>query len=130
MYNRLLIFFENSGLFVDFQYGFRRGMSTSDAIERFVEACYKSLDKSNYMVSVFLDLSKAFDTLDHGVLIRKLDHVGVRGEILRWLESYLSDRKQRVVVNSEVSGILNVDAGVPQGSILGPLLAFVYFVCE
>ena len=65
---------------------------------------------------------KAFDTIDHGILIKKLHHYGIRGTALKWFESYLSDRKQRVYVNNILSGELNVICGVPQGSILGPLL--------
>ena len=77
-------------------------------------------------VGVFCDLSKAFDTLDHKILIEKLDHYGIRGKWLSWLVSYLKNRKQFVDVDGELSDFLDITVGVPQGSILGPLLFLIY----
>ena len=78
------------------------------------------------MIGVFLDLSKAFDTIDHKILLQKLMHYGVRGLPLEWISRYLNDRTQQVVCNNRLSDILIIKCGVPQGSILGSLLFLVY----
>ena len=79
------------------------------------------------MIGVFIDLSKAFDTVDHSILLGKLNHYGINNTNLKWFESYLSNRKQFLCYsNSKRSDILNIKCGVPQGSILGPLLFLIY----
>ena len=126
IYNRLLLFFNDNNTLNKHQFGFRKGLCTIDAVTELLESYYDSLNSGKFHVSVFLDLSKAFDTLDHGILISKLDHVGIRGNILRWLNSYLSGRQQCVSVNSKISSMCHILSGVPQGSILGPLLFLIY----
>ena len=85
----------------------------------------KSIDDGEYAVGVFIDLSKAFDTLDHNVLIAKLEYYGVRGISLEWFRNYLYNRKQCVYLNSVSSTMSQVVCGVPQGSVLEPLLAVI-----
>ena len=80
----------------------------------------------HYAIGVFCDLSKAFDTLNHSILLEKLDHYGIRGTALNWFESYLSNRFQYVDLNGHSSSRLLLATGVPQGSILGPLLFLLY----
>ena len=85
-----------------------------------------SLEKGEYVAGIFLDYSKAFDTLDHDIMLRKLCHYGIRGSALNWFSSYLSDRKQLVTHNDITSSTKVISCGVPQGSILGPLLFLIY----
>ena len=86
----------------------------------------EALQENEFAIGIFCDLSKAFDTLDHDVLLQKLDHYGIRGKWYTWLKSYLAHRKQFVDLNGEVSSTKNISVGVPQGSILGPLLFLIY----
>ena len=86
----------------------------------------KSLNNRQVSILLLLDFSKAFDTVDHNILLAKLAHYGIRGPALKWLRSYLSDRKQYVSVNNSDSSMTKITYGVPQGSILGPLLFIIY----
>ena len=86
----------------------------------------KDIDDKHITLAIFMDLSKAFDTLDHGILIRKLAHYGINGIALEWFTSYLTGRTQYVEIDGVSSNILSLSTGVPQGSILGPLLFLIY----
>ena len=101
-------------------------MSTSLAIIELVEEITNSLDNHEATVGVFIDLKKAFDTVDHSILIEKLYHYGIRGSANTWICSYLMNRFQYVTINGTNSDNMNVLCGVPQGSILGPVLFILY----
>jgi len=126
MLRRLLSFVKSCGLLCDNQFGFRENHSTADALLEFLNIASDSLDDKCFLVSVFLDFSKAFDTVDHMVLLRKLDHMGVRGIMNDWFRSYLVGRTQRVVIGKSISSQCSIQRGVPQGSVLGPVLFLLY----
>ena len=110
----------------DLQFGFRKGTSTTHALVNLVENIKKSLDNKSNACGMFIDLQKAFDTVNHKILLDKLYHYGVRGQAHLWFESYLTDRKQKVQIASVDSRLMKISCGVPQGSILGPLLFLLY----
>ena len=109
-----------------YQFGFRQRHSTQQAIITLVLKNTSSLDHGDLVIGVFLDLKKAFDTVDHRILLKKLYAYGIRGYILKWFESYLTGRSQYVAYNGVESKVLSIICGVPQGSILGPLLFIIY----
>ena len=108
------------------QHGFRKGLSTSTAIFEYVQFLYDNYDKCKSSSSVFIDYSRAFDTIDHEILLSKLELYGLDNQSLKWFKSYLTGRKQMTRVDGHVSTLGTVKMGVPQGSILGPFLFIVY----
>ena len=126
IYNRLYKFLSAQGILSDSQFGFRRGHSTTHAIQHSVNIISDSHKAHKHVIGIFIDLSKAFDTLDDKILMEKLFNCGIRGIAYDLLLSYLSGRKQCTSFLGECSSLESVEFGVPQGSILGPLLFLVY----
>ena len=110
----------------DQQLGFRKGFSTSMAALDLVNYINGGFEKRECTLSIFVDLSKAFDTVDHHILLQKLNYYGARGVMYNWFKGYLTNRKQLVRVNGHCSSFSSITCVVPQGSILGPLLFLVY----
>ena len=110
----------------EYQYGFHKFYSTTLALIEFTDSVIKFLDEGQYCKSIFVDLTKAFDTVDHKILLDKLDRYGIRGLTNDFFRSYLSDRQQYTVINGVNSALKNITCGVPQGSVLGPLFFAMY----
>ena len=117
---------ESKGILSDSQYAYRKNRSTELAAVRLVKRLLENFDENKVTIAVFLDLTRAFDCVDHSILGKKLEHYGIKNIPLQWFMSYLTDRKQYVKINGVNSATQNIKIGVPQGSILGPLLFLIY----
>ena len=126
MSNRLLNFLNNCDILNKYQFGFRNNHSTYMALVILLENLHNALDKGECAIGIFLDFQKAFDTVNHGILLDKLSHYGIRGPAYDWFSSYLNERYQFVVYNGCESEHKFIQCGVPQGSILGPWLFLIY----
>lgn len=126
MVARLMDYLTKHSLLTDHQYGFRPGFSTERAVHSLCRSMYHSLDMKCYQITLFCDLTKAFDTISHNILLDKLKVYGVRGPAYIWLKSYLNHRQQYTVINNTPSSMISIDYGIPQGSVLGPILFLIY----
>ena len=121
-YKRLYTFLDYNNIMYDLQFGFRLQYSTFHVLINITENMRKALDDGNIGCRVFVDLQKAFETVDHQILLAKLNHYGIRGVSNDWFKSYLSNWNQYVSINRYDSGLAAINCGVPQESVLGPLL--------
>ena len=126
IYARLYNYFTSQGIIHDKQFGFRKGHSTSHALNFSVNHIQNAVHQKKHVLGIFIDLSKAFDTIDHQILLNKLESYGVRGNTLKLIKSYLTNRLQYVNIFGEDSKHELIQYGVPQGSCLGPLLFLIY----
>ena len=122
LYNFMTV---NSVIF-ESQFGFQKGRSTVHSLIEIVENIRNCMDSSMYGCGIFIDLKKAFDTVNDEILIKKLEHYGVRGKSMEWFASYLKGRTQFTYCNNSSSDLKSITCGVPQGSVLGPLLFLLY----
>lgn len=128
MYDRLFSYIKQKSLLYPLQHGFQPAHSTTMSLLDIQDKISKAMDDNEYSLGIFLDLAKAFDTVHHKILLAKLEHYGIRGTSLQWFKSYLSDRQQQVSFNGTLSKFLSIKYGVPQGSILGPLLFIIGYI--
>ena len=126
IFNQIHTYFSTNDLYYSGQYGFREKHSTQMAALELIDRITQDIDAGSVPIAIFIDLSKAFDTLDHNILISKLQYYGINGVALRLMRSYLSNRKQFVQFGTYSSNSTDILMGVPQGSILGPLLFIIY----
>ena len=126
MYNRIYKFFSDNNLIYSLQCGFRQKYSTVHALISLTENIRKNLDEGNIGSGIFVDLQKAFDTVEHDILLSKLEHYGMCGLANEWFKSYLSNRNQYVSINGYDFNLADVKFGVPQGLVLGPLSFLIY----
>ena len=126
MQKRFYSFLEQQNCFYNTQFGFRPSLSTNNALMSITENIQSPLDQNKFCARVFVDLKKAFDTVDHEILLKKLSHYGIRGIANEWFCSNLTNRKQYVIIGNQVSTLNEISTRVPQGSVLGLLLFLIY----
>ena len=126
MYKRLVAYLEKVNVLCENQFGFRNNHSVIHTLILIADKIQKAINEGNYACGIFLDLSKAFDTVNHSILLKKLEAYGIRGIAKEWFAQYLSNRKQFVSIAKKVSDLKSITCRVPQGSVLGPLLFLIY----
>lgn len=129
---RLVVYLEKNKLLSKNQFGFRPGLSTENALYSASNFIYNALDSSKKTMAIFLDLAKAFDTVNHNELCNILPSFGLKNNSLKWFKNYLENRKQLVQINDSKGDEMNIQCGVPQGSVLGPILFILYInaICD
>lgn len=124
--HRIMSYMKKFNIISDRQFGFMQGRSTEDAISYLTSYIYEALDRTQPCLGIYIDLAKAFDTVCHKKLLNKLKNCGIRGNVLNLLKSYLTDRVQYVKIDNYISSANSVKYGVPQGTVLGPILFTLY----
>ena len=126
LHKRIYDFLESLRLISKTQFGFRKGHSTEHAVIYFMDYVTKHLENGKHVIGLYLDTKKAFDSINHSILLAKMNSYGLRGNCLNLIKDYLSNRTQSVRVNDTLSTFKNIECGVPQGSVLGPLLFLIF----
>lgn len=123
---QLINYVNENALLNDNQFGFRQGLSTQDAIAKLTTTVYNALDEKEKCLGIYIDLKKAFDSISHIKLISKLQSIGLTSNVLSWFRSYLSNRCQQVKINNKTSHATSTNFGIPQGTVIGPILFILY----
>ena len=126
IYKHLYKFLNDNNILYDLQFRFRQYFSNTHTLINLTKNIRQALDEGKIGCGIFVDLQKAFDTVEHEVLLSKLDHYGIRGLTNNWFKSYLTGCKQYVSINGYNSSLSSIAYGVPQGPVLGPLLFLLY----
>ena len=126
MHQRLYLFLQENDIIYKSQCGFQKNKSTIHSLIQIVEKIRNAIENKMYGCGIFIDLKKAFDTVNRTILLNKLEHYGIRGSGLKWFTSYLSNRSQYVPINNTTFDTKHITCGVSQGSVLGPLLFLLY----
>ena len=126
MYNRIIQFLEDNKIIYYKQFGFRKNVSTAHAVINLIENTQTALDNNKFLCGFFIDLEKASDTVDHNILLSKLNYYGISGISNSWFKSYLSNQSQFASINGFNSDHQNIECGEPQGSVLGPLFFLIF----
>lgn len=126
VYQQLTDYLNENNMLMMYQSGFREKHSCETALQLTITKWKQAIDKGDYIIAVFLDLKRAFETIDRDILLKKLENYGIQGTILKWINGYLTNRKQITRINDKLSSTKLNEFGIPQGSVLGPLLFLIY----
>ena len=127
VHDKLYMFLEQNNAFYNYQFGLRKNHSTNHTLIKITEQIRNACDKNLFTCGVYLDLQNAFDTINHEILLSKLKHYGIKGTSYNWLKSFLCERMQYTLIKESESSLKTVSHGVPQGSVLRPLLFILFF---